>query len=98
MIARVFTPNGPAIKGVSVAERLKAGAEKLSRGRVLVPAGRSEAWRGFCRPVASFLSFTSVAVQVLLRAGHLSTNTGLIESSGAVTVMSLYTCLLYTSD
>jgi hypothetical protein len=31
-------PNGPAIKGVSVAERMKAGAEKLSRGRVLVPA------------------------------------------------------------
>jgi hypothetical protein len=53
--------NGPAIKGVSVAERMKAGAEKLSRGRVLVPAGMSEAWRGFCRHVASFLSFTSVS-------------------------------------
>jgi len=58
-------PNGPAIKGVSVAERLKAGAVLCHRGRVLVPAGRSEAWRGFCRPVASFLSFTSVAVQGL---------------------------------
>jgi|GEM_PF-4532247 len=58
-----LTPNGPAIKVVSVAERVKAGAEKLSRGRVLVPAGMSEAWRGFCRPVAGFLSFTSVAVQ-----------------------------------
>jgi hypothetical protein len=54
--------NCPAIKGVSVAERMQAGAVKLSRGRVLVPAGRSEAWRGFCRQVASFLSFTSVAV------------------------------------
>ena len=83
--------NGPAIKGVSVAERVKAGAEKLSRGRVLVPAERSEAWRGFCRPVASFLSFTSVAVQGLLGAGHLSPYTGLVESSGAVTVMSPYT-------
>jgi len=83
--------NGPAIKGVSVAERVKAGAEKLSRGRVQVPAGKSEAWRGFCRQVASFLSFTSVAVQVLLRASHLSPNTGLVESSGAVTVMSPYT-------
>jgi len=66
--------NGPAIKGVSVAERVKAGAEKLSRGRVPASAGKSEAWRGFCRQVASFLSFTSVAVQVLLKAGpyHLT--------------------------
>jgi len=91
------TPNGPAIKGVSVAERVKAGAEKLSRGRVLVPAGRSEAWRGFCRPVASFLSFTSVAVQGLLGAVHLSPYTSLIESSGAVTVMSPYTVILLTA-
>ena len=83
--------NGPAIKGVSVAERVKAGAEKLSRGRVLVPAVMSEAWRGFCRQVASFLSFTSVAVQSLLGAGHLSPYTSLVESSGAVTVMSPYT-------
>jgi hypothetical protein len=30
----------------------------------------SEAWRGFCHPVASYLSFTSIAVQRLLRAGH----------------------------
>jgi hypothetical protein len=85
------TPNGPAIKGVSVAERMEAGAEKLSRGRVLEPARTSEAWRGFCRPVASFLSFTSVAVQGLLGAGHLSPYTSLIESSGAVMVMSPYT-------
>jgi hypothetical protein len=83
--------NGPAIKGVSVAERMKAGAVKPNRGRVLVPAGRSEAWRGFCHPVASFLSFTSVAVQGLLIAGHLSPYTGLVESSGAITVMSPYT-------
>ena len=40
-------PNGPAIKGVSVAERVEAGAEKLSRDRVLAPAGKSEAWHGF---------------------------------------------------
>jgi hypothetical protein len=50
----------------------------------------SEAWRGFCRPVASILSFASVAVQGWLGAGHLSPYTGLIESSGAVTVMSPY--------
>jgi class 3 adenylate cyclase len=78
--------NGPAIKGVSVAERMEAGAEKLSRGRVLVPARMSEAWRGFCCPVASFLSFTSVAVQGLLRAGHLSPYTDFIESSSAIMV------------
>jgi len=64
--------NGPAIKGVSVAERVKAGAVSPNRGRDPVPAGMSEAWRGFCRPVASFLSFTSVVVQCLLEAGHLS--------------------------
>jgi hypothetical protein len=82
--------NGPAIKGVSVAERMKAGAVSPNRGRVPAPAGMSKAWRGFCCQVASFLSFTSVAVQVLLRAGHLSPYTGLVESSGAVTVMSPY--------
>ena len=83
--------NGPAIKGVSVAERVKAGAVSPNRGNVPAPAGRSEAWRGFCRPVASFLSFTSVAVQGLLGAGLLSPYTGFVESSGAITVMSPYT-------
>jgi hypothetical protein len=57
----------------------------------------SEAWRDFCRPVASFLSFTSVAAQDLLRADHLSPYTGLVESSGAVTVMSPYTVILLTA-
>ena len=84
-------PNGPAIKGVSVAERVKAGAVSPHRVRVPLPAGMSEAWRGFCSPVANFLSFTSVAVQGLLRAGHLSSYTGFVESNGAVTVMSPYT-------
>jgi hypothetical protein len=77
---------------------MEAGAEKLSRGRVLVPAGMSEAWRGFCRQVASFLSFTSVAVQGLLGAGHLSPYTGMVESSGAVTVLSPYTVILLTAE
>jgi len=83
--------NGPAIKGVSVAERMKAGAVSPNRGRVPAPAGMSKAWRGFCRQVANLLSFTSVAVQGFLGAGHLSPYTDLIESSGAVTVMSPYT-------
>jgi len=47
--------------------------------------------------VQLFLSFTSVAVQGLLRAGHLSPYTGLIESSGAVTVMSPYSVILLTA-
>jgi hypothetical protein len=51
----------------------------------------SEAWRGFCHQVASFLSFTSVAVQCYMGAGHLSPYTSLIESSGAIMVMSPYT-------
>jgi len=89
--------NGPAIKGVSVAERMEAGAVSPNRGNVPVPAGMSEAWRGFCRPVASFLSFTSVAVQVLLGAGHLSPYTSFVESSGAVTVMSPYSVILLTA-
>ena len=90
-VSHRVTHNGPAIKGVSVAERMKAGVMKPNRGRVPVPAGKSEAWRGFCHPVASFLSFTSVAVQGLLGAGHLSPYTGLVESRGAVTVISPYT-------
>ena len=56
-------PNGPAIKGVSVAERVEAGAEKLSRDRVLAPAGKSEVWRGFWSHGTKFRAYTSVAVQ-----------------------------------
>ena len=90
-------PNGPAIMGVSVAERVKAGAMKPNRGNVPVPARMSEAWRGFCRQVECFLSFTSVAVQCLLGAGHLFPYTDLVESSGAVTVMSPYTVTILTA-
>ena len=42
--------NGPAIKGVCVAERMEAGAVLCHRGRVPLPAGMNEAWRIFCRP------------------------------------------------
>jgi hypothetical protein len=47
----------------------------------------------FAVQVQSLLSITSVAVQGLLGAGHLSPYTDLVESSGAVTVMSPYTVL-----
>jgi len=42
--------------------------------------------RVFAIKVQGFVSITSVAVQGLWRAGHLSPYTGLVESSGAVTV------------
>ena len=47
--------NGPAIKGVSVAERMEAGAVLYHRGRVRLPAGMNEAWRIFCRPDTKFV-------------------------------------------
>jgi hypothetical protein len=50
-----ITPNGPAIKGVSVAERMEAGAVSPNRGNVPAPAVMSEAWRGFCHPGTNFL-------------------------------------------
>ena len=63
MFSRI-KPNGPAIKGVCVAERMEAGAGKLNRGRVLVPAGMNEAWRGFWNHGTNFQAYTSIAVQV----------------------------------
>jgi hypothetical protein len=55
--------NGPAIKGVCVAERMKAGAENPNRGTILVPAVMNEAWRGFWSHGTKFRAYTSVAVQ-----------------------------------
>ncbi len=49
-----MTHNGPAIKCVCVAERMKAGAVMPNRGNVLAPAGMSEAWRGFWRHGTNF--------------------------------------------
>jgi hypothetical protein len=59
-----LTANGPAIKGVCVAERMKAGAVSPNRGRVPVPAGMSEAWHGFWSHGTMFRAYTSVAVQM----------------------------------
>jgi len=42
-----MTANGPAVKLVYVAERMKAGVESPHRVRVPLPAGMSEAWRVF---------------------------------------------------
>ena len=64
--------NGPAIKGVCVAERMEAGSGNSNRGRVPLPAGMKEAWRTFCRPDTNFMNFTSVAVQLILGAGNKS--------------------------
>jgi len=57
----------------------------------------NEVRRGFCRPVASSLSFTSVAVQSILGAAPLSPYKSLFKSSGAVTVLSPYTVILLTA-
>jgi hypothetical protein len=56
-------PNGPAIKGVNVAERMEAGAENPHQSRVPVPAEMSEAWRAFCRLGTILIAYTSFAVQ-----------------------------------
>ena len=45
IVLKRLTANGPAIKGVSVAERVKAGAVSPNRGRVPVP----EIGRASCR-------------------------------------------------
>jgi hypothetical protein len=87
-IQRIFfsatlTANGPAIKAFCVAERMKAGAEKLNRVSVPVPAVMNEAWRSFCHQVASFLSYTSVAVQGYEVTRKLSRYNILIKGSGA---------------
>jgi hypothetical protein len=52
--------NGPAIKGVCVAEKMKAGAVCPNLGRVLVPAGMNEAWRIFCLPGTEFVEFYGI--------------------------------------
>jgi hypothetical protein len=56
-------PNGPAIKGVCVAERMEAGAVSLHRVSVPLPAGMNEAWRGFWRHGTKPRAYTSIAVQ-----------------------------------
>jgi len=56
--------NGPAIKGVCVAEQVKAGSVFPLLCSVLSPAERSEAWRGFWGHGTNFWAYTSVAVQV----------------------------------
>jgi len=56
-VVQLIAHNGPAIKGVCVAEWIEAGAVLCHRGRVLVPAVMNEAWRIFCRPGTKFLEF-----------------------------------------
>jgi hypothetical protein len=55
--------NGPAIKAVCVAERMKAGAEKPNQKIVPAPAEMNEAWRGFWIHCTIYRAYTSVAVQ-----------------------------------
>ena len=57
-------PNGPAIKGVCVAERTEAGWQFPSSGNIFSKAGGSEAWRGFWSHGTNLRAYTSVAVQM----------------------------------
>ena len=77
---------------------MKAGAEKLNRVSVSVPAVMNEAWRSFCHQVASFLSYTSVAVQGSEVTNKLSRYKILIKSNGAVKVLSPYSVILLTVE
>jgi hypothetical protein len=68
-----LTDNGQTIELVNVAERLEAVTRKalLFRAESRHTAGRSEAWRGFCLPIAIgtgtiFVSYKSVVVQFVL--------------------------------
>ena len=61
---KIITTNGPAIKGVCVAERMEAGAVSPHWVRVPLPAGMNEAWRGFWSHGTMFRAYTSIAVQV----------------------------------
>jgi hypothetical protein len=77
-------PNGPAIKGVSVAERMKAGAVLCHRDRVLVPAVMNEAWRTFCRPGTNMIEHYECRGTRFIGAAILSPVTKLVECTGAV--------------
>src|SRR5512140_3539107 len=81
---QIIAANGPAIKCVCVAERMKAGAVSPNRGNVPAPAGMSEAWRGFWLHGTNFRAYTSVAVQVLGGASIESRYRSLIVSTGAM--------------
>ena len=56
-------------------------------------AGRSEAWRIFCRPGTSFLSFTRVAIQGLWRADYESRYTKLYRKQVCGPDLSRFTKL-----
>ena len=71
--ALIITANGPAIKLVGVAERVEAVATKAPLGES--PGTQPEGTKHgafFASPGTSFLSFTSVAVQILLQVGNKS--------------------------
>jgi hypothetical protein len=89
--------NGPAIKGVSVAERVKAGAVSPNRGNVPAPA-RAERLKialwailakepacGLERTMARFLASWYKAAGV-----HEYRGTRLIESRLAITLLLFY--------
>jgi hypothetical protein len=69
-----------------------------NRGRVPAPAGMSEAWRGFCRPGASFVSYTRVAVHNGLNLIYLSPYWMFIKGSGDTLIYPPAQCSLKSRD
>ena len=52
-----LTHNGPAIKAFCVAERMKAGAEKLNRGKALVHSRNEQPMARFLPSSCKFFEF-----------------------------------------
>jgi len=68
----LIKPNGPAIKGVCVAERMEAGARSPQESRILIPTGMNEAWRTFCRHVTNLIEHYECRGTHYIEAGKLS--------------------------
>ena len=68
---------------------MEAGAGNPNRGRVLVPAGMSEAWRTFCRHGTSFIEHYECRGTSLNGAANLSPVTKFGKGTGAVSRYNL---------
>jgi hypothetical protein len=58
------------------------------QGKVLIPAGINEAWRGFWRHGTNFIEFWRDRSTILIRAVNLSPVTKLVAGSVAVQTIS----------
>ena len=78
--------NGPAVELVGVAERLEAVTTKALQLRAgsRYTAGRSEAWRGFCKSRYKFYRSRACRGTSLIEAGKLSRYRMLVRGTCAV--------------